>query len=115
MGAHNSGYCKNYYTLFVATQHVSLDAGGTILYPTTHILRDITFKGNEVQAVLNPGDAFLYNWRLKHRAGENLLYNARILLALTFETEGKGMFYDARMLSMCKGICSFCDSTLKVR
>ena len=115
-GNNRSGHCKDYYQLFVATQHVSLAMGGTIVYPNSHNSPSLGVKGNDVQTVLNPGDALLYNWRLRHQAGENLLYNARIMLAVSFESEGKGMIYVSRKLSMCaKAFAAFATPLCRVR
>ena len=93
-----SGYCKEYYSLLIATQHVSLAMGGTLLSPGTHNIKTTSEESwaarkPRIQTVLNPGDGILYNWKCRHNAGANILYNARILLALSFESAGKGMPY----------------------
>ena len=43
-----------------------------------------------VQGALNPGDCFMYNQKLAHFGGANLLYKARIQVVITFESQGEG-------------------------
>ena len=42
------------------------------------------------QAVLNAGDAMLYNQNLFHRGGESFVYKARVMTVFVITSQGKG-------------------------
>jgi hypothetical protein len=88
-------YCNEYYSLILAMQHTPPDMGGTEVWPRTH--KRHTDKGvpkhqidKVVRGQFNAGDAMLYNQKLVHRGGQNLVYQSRIMTVFVIASQKRG-------------------------
>jgi hypothetical protein len=90
------GYCNDYYSLILAMQHTPSELGGTEIWPGSHRKHRFWPSGkrlddqNPTQAILNAGDALLYNQKLYHRGGQNFIHKARVMTVFVFASQGKG-------------------------